>query len=387
MDTLQGKEDWKVVEGFSRYEVSDTGTVRDIETLREIPQPFNNNFYCVNLIGDSGKVLCKVHRLVAIAYLENPENAHNVAHKNGDRTNNCVENLYWKSKKVKEVSERVLKTLTFNSQTYTYNEFCKLSGCDISTLSSRLVAGWSVRECFTGIKEFIGDGYEDSCCWYPTKGGYESAAIKQRAVEQQLSKEQRNTDSALKRAAAKAKIHYGVGVFVNYPIIAITGRKSLRVYSVWQGIIARCYNPLHHSYQRYGGRGVVVDARWHHFQEFAKWYSDQQQRGMGNAHASWQVDKDILFEDNLIYSPDTCCFVPGEVNTFFSGLTSNGYTEQKGLYIGSIQISGTKHQRVFRIKEDAISWYNEGKTRAAEILMWKYSGLLDDRVVAKLQYV
>ena len=32
----------------------------------------------------------------------------------------------------------------------------------------------------------------------------------------------------------------------------------------------------------------------------------------------WELDKDILVKGNKIYSPDTCCFVPKEVNTVFT---------------------------------------------------------------------
>lgn len=42
------------------------------------------------------------------------------------------------------------------------------------------------------------------------------------------------------------------------------------LYYTWANMLSRCYNPSNKSYQNYGGRGISVDPRWHHFAEFAK---------------------------------------------------------------------------------------------------------------------
>ena len=41
-----------------------------------------------------------------------------------------------------------------------------------------------------------------------------------------------------------------------------------RTYETWKAMIARCTNPRHHAYRRYGGRGITVDERWRHFEHF-----------------------------------------------------------------------------------------------------------------------
>jgi len=381
-------EEWRDVEGYSRYRVSNLGEVLDTKEYRRMPQTINGGFWCTNLIRDDGaKVLAKVHRLVAIAFIPNPENLYMVEHLES-RDDNSVGNLRWKPKKVKDVKEpREEPTLNFNNTTYTYKEFSETTGCEISKLRSRLNSGWSARECFTGIKEFKGSGHQTETHWFPTKDSYDAAISESMREQLVVERLEKLALKATVRAERKAKIHHGVGVFVNYPIKGIDGRKALRVYYVWQGIISRCYNPLHDSYERYGGRGVTVDERWHYFQEFAKWYIVQQERGMGNAHVNWHVDKDILFEGNLLYGPDTCCFVPEDVNVFFATLNAKGYSLHKGLFKVSLAIAGNKYQRCFSEEVDAISWYTKGKTKAAEILLWKYEGLLDERVVSKLQFV
>lgn len=42
------------------------------------------------------------------------------------------------------------------------------------------------------------------------------------------------------------------------------------LYVTWADMLARCYNPGSKSYPNYGGRGITVDPRWHHFANFAQ---------------------------------------------------------------------------------------------------------------------
>lgn len=41
-----------------------------------------------------------------------------------------------------------------------------------------------------------------------------------------------------------------------------------RWYSIWSGMMKRCYNPHAHAYDRYGGRGIAVCERWHQPENF-----------------------------------------------------------------------------------------------------------------------
>jgi hypothetical protein len=388
MDTLQSKEEWREIEGFSRYKISSEGRVWDTRDERDIPQVVNGGFCCVNIHSDIGvKTLGKVHRLIAIAFLPNPENLHLVAHRDRNKLNNIISNIFWKPKKI--VQEKIpveVKLVDFRGIQYTYSEFATLCKCSVDLLRRRInTQGWTTLECFVGRAEFKGEGYQTDTHWFPDKGEYESAISATKRDQLLSDRQDKLITKAIARAEKKAKIHHGVGVFTNYPIKGIEGRKATRAYYVWQGIIARCYSPLHDSYGRYGGRGTTVDERWHHFQEFAKWYVVQQERGIGNVHVNWHVDKDILFDGNLVYGPDTCCFVPEDVNTFFTKLDAIGYSLHRGAFRVSVTIAGNKYQRGFNTEEDATTWYRRGKTKAAELLLWKYEGLLDSRVTDKLQ--
>ena len=84
-----------------RYKVDKFGQIHSL-TRNLILKPAkqyepNGSYYLrVSLTGDEGKQRSfLVHRIVAQAYIENPENKPTVNHKDGDSSNNCVDNLEW----------------------------------------------------------------------------------------------------------------------------------------------------------------------------------------------------------------------------------------------------------------------------------------------------
>ena len=89
-------ETWKPVTGFGTYEVSDQGRLRNINTGRVFTGTKDAFGYKhVRLVNDGQYFLKKVHRLVAEAFIENPESKPIVDHINNDKTDNRVENLRW----------------------------------------------------------------------------------------------------------------------------------------------------------------------------------------------------------------------------------------------------------------------------------------------------
>lgn len=88
-------EQWKPIGGYGgKYEVSDLGRVRQGE--KSVNQYKDGKGYLrVSLYKDGAERNFKVHRLVALAFIPNPDNLPMVNHKDEVKTNNSVENLEW----------------------------------------------------------------------------------------------------------------------------------------------------------------------------------------------------------------------------------------------------------------------------------------------------
>nr|DAH80889.1 MAG TPA: homing endonuclease [Caudoviricetes sp.] len=99
-------EVWRPIKGFEgRYEVSNLGKVRSLNYKRtgKIKEmslvPDGREYLQVALSKDGSPVKYRVNRLVAIAFIPNPNELPQVNHIDEDKTNNHVTNLEWCSAK------------------------------------------------------------------------------------------------------------------------------------------------------------------------------------------------------------------------------------------------------------------------------------------------
>lgn len=133
---------WMPVKGFEgRYEVSNLGVIRSLVTpdsinggihIRKIPRllclPKNKNGYVKAPLSKDGKTYHKLaHRIVAEAFLDNPNNKPQVNHINGIKHDNRIENLEWST-----CSENIAHS--FNS---CFRKAPSGDECPVSKLSSK----------------------------------------------------------------------------------------------------------------------------------------------------------------------------------------------------------------------------------------------------------
>lgn len=93
------KEIWKPVQDFEGYyEVSNTGKVRSVYRYKKELKPMigrENRYLYVDLFKPDQRKRMAVHRIVASAFCENPDNKPFVNHKDEVKSNNNAENLEW----------------------------------------------------------------------------------------------------------------------------------------------------------------------------------------------------------------------------------------------------------------------------------------------------
>lgn len=123
------------------------------------------------------------------------------------------------------------------------------------------------------------------------------------------------------RNLSKTKSVYGVGVndadYVvsrSETIVDADGKRKRKLiwvcpfYQAWASMLMRCYSAKYQErYPTY--KGCIVSEEWLTFSNFRKWMMTQDFEGK-------QLDKDLLFDGNKVYSADTCVFVTQAVNLF-----------------------------------------------------------------------
>lgn len=90
-------EIWENVKGYEGfYEVSSLGRIKNSKTGKILTPCADKDGYQVGCLHKNGrKKMIKWHRAVAMAFLAREAGANQVNHKDGDKKNNCVNNLEW----------------------------------------------------------------------------------------------------------------------------------------------------------------------------------------------------------------------------------------------------------------------------------------------------
>ena len=89
---------WPIA-GYSSYYISRSGQVYSARLGRLLKDCNCDGYRKVSLSANGHSRSIKVHRLVALAFLPNPQNKPDVNHKDGNKANNCLNNLEWCTEK------------------------------------------------------------------------------------------------------------------------------------------------------------------------------------------------------------------------------------------------------------------------------------------------
>lgn len=89
-------ERWKAIRGFEgKYEVSDAGNIRNASGMVMKRKRNNRGYVQACLWKDGVAHYFLLHRIVAEAFIENPDELPQVNHKDEDKENNAADNLEW----------------------------------------------------------------------------------------------------------------------------------------------------------------------------------------------------------------------------------------------------------------------------------------------------
>jgi hypothetical protein len=166
--------------------------------------------------------------------------------------------------------------------------------------------------------------------------------------------------------------------------------KAAKEYSAWYHMRHRCY--LADRSKRYKGyEDCEVAEEFHSFQRFATWAI-----GQVGINDGFQLDKDLLVKGNRIYAPDTCLFLPGEINRILIRNKDKRTDMPVGVMYRPEHVSGKPYVACvnknsksvalgyFDSIEKAFLSYKVAKEEILKAVAEKYKSVIDPRAYAAL---
>lgn len=179
---------------------------------------------------------------------------------------------------------------------------------------------------------------------------------------------------------------YGVGRV--WDVDVKNNVKATKQYLIWCNMLKRCYcGNSKLNYQSYAG--CTVSEYFQSFDNFASWCEGQ----VGYETEGFQLDKDILSKNCKQYSPQTCCFVPRDINMHFSKHDRKmrklplgvKYHKHNSKYSASLSVDGVlSFIGYYSDKMDAFLAYKQAKEQRAKNLAEKWKDQIDPRVYEAL---
>ena len=129
-------ENWKIIIDYETYSVSTFGNVRnDMTGLILKPVKHTQGYLLINLYKNKIQKTFRVHRLVALAFIENSENKKLVDHIDNNKTNNNLTNLRWATLTENQMNRQIsnnntsgIKGVSFNKATNKWRAQISING-------------------------------------------------------------------------------------------------------------------------------------------------------------------------------------------------------------------------------------------------------------------
>lgn len=121
---------------------------------------------------------------------------------------------------------------------------------------------------------------------------------------------------------------YGHGMIGEKYHCKINGKDS-KEYLAWHAMLSRCYNEK--SMRKY--EKVYCCKEWLLFDNFYEWLHSQPNFNIWKNETRSALDKDILKKGNKLYSPETCCLVPNNINVLFTKRQNHRGNEPIGVIL------------------------------------------------------
>ena len=150
--------------------------------------------------------------------------------------------------------------------------------------------------------------------------------------------------------------------------------KDTKEYTRWYCMLRRCYDKKYQEkHPTY--KGCTVDERWHNFQVFAEWHERNYNL---ETMQGWHLDKDIVCKECKIYSPETCMFLPKEINNLFKeGKNLNSVRKKGNRFLSYLSINNKQeYLGSFYSKEEAKKCSKDRKLLYVAEIIEKFKDVL-----------
>lgn len=191
--------------------------------------------------------------------------------------------------------------------------------------------------------------------------------------------------SKLKNGVAKNPNYpavYGVGIIGKGRHKCSSEGKVLKKYICWNSMLFRSYSEKGHI-KNPAYKDVTVCEEWHNFQVFGDWHEENYNP---ETMQEFHFDKDILVKGNKVYSPETCCFVPVEINSLFTsnrvkrGACPIGVVKEKGKFRAQSCSNSNRYLGYYDTPEEAFNAYKIAKEKHIKELADKWKDRIETKV-------